>query len=354
MKARKVVNKQITMKDIVEEVGHSRRTVSSVLNGKAAERGISVKTAEKILDYVKKRGYVQSRSALMLRGVSRKSIGVLYAGSLYSSKIEAYNEFIHKIRVLHPEDSMEIYVDVENNISEGIKELVSRGVEKLVCFYNFTTKSNDYTPFIVQTKFLKKVIIYDYNFIEKDDPWEKKLIDSGVSLIGFCRDAADLLISNTLLKNGHKNIILPLNYKSTRHPVFFEKAGLKCHYCAGCKPLAATGSRNVEELALSVKKIVEQNIAKAIYIHSDTIAAEAIMLFLELGLRVPEDISVIGFANRLISRCNIIPISTVDFPQEAMLNRVHDILEGRNLDLKHEFNPSLIIRKSFGKYEKFY
>ena len=87
----------LTMEQIARELNLSRVTVSSVINDRFRERGISETTALRVRDYLAKRGYVPSRSAVDLRTGVRSALGILYGGRLYSHLIEAFNELVGHI-----------------------------------------------------------------------------------------------------------------------------------------------------------------------------------------------------------------------------------------------------------------
>jgi DNA-binding LacI/PurR family transcriptional regulator len=340
------------MRDIVNDLGYSRLTVSSVLNGKAGERRISKETARKVLDYVEKKGYVQSRAAISLRA-SGGGAGVLYTGALYSSKVADYNKFIHRLRKSDGKCGLEIFVDPspDEDISNGVRELVARGVEKLVCFSHFANRDGNHKRLIMRAaQNMSAVIVYNFSFFKGDDQYEKELLDGGVHLVGVSRDTAAEMIAERLIEFNHRQLIMPASYKSSRQRIFFEKAGVKCHYCAAGEDLAECGAGGFHNFALSVASAIEKEGARALYLHDDIIAAETIMALRGLGLRVPEDISVIGFGNHPISRCCVTPVTTVDIQHDAMLERTFDIINGNVTGRRHEFTPELICRASLGKH----
>lgn len=345
-------NKQITMLDIVKESGYSRRTISSVLNGKSQERGISSKTAHKILEYIEKRGYEPSRAALMLRGSSENSIGILYGGPLYSSKTLAFNEFIHQLRSSGKKYRMEIYLEAGNDISAGLKELVSRRVRNLVCFYNFIrANDNECNTLLALADQMEKVIIYDYNFFKDNDFYEKKFIDKGIYLIGMCRETAFEAIAQKLLELGHLKILMPETYEKTVVAMCFKKTGLECVYTTGHKEIKETQNIDLRDFALAVKACISEYDVHALYLHSDTFAALTIMELLNIGLKVPQDISVIGFANLPIGKSCKVPITTVNIKHPGMVEKTYDILTGKSMIMRNEFTPELICRESIGKYK---
>jgi transcriptional regulator, LacI family len=61
--------KKKSIKDIAQELGYSKTTVSFVLNNKGDEKNISKKTQEKILAYVREVNYQPNQIAKSLKKV---------------------------------------------------------------------------------------------------------------------------------------------------------------------------------------------------------------------------------------------------------------------------------------------
>ncbi|GAB3758328.1 LacI family DNA-binding transcriptional regulator [Microlunatus parietis] len=92
----------------------------------------------------------------------------------------------------------------------------------------------------------------------------------------------------------------------------------------------------------------------AIFCHNDLLAFAALNVIKERGLRVPEDVSVVGFDNTLQSGWKSIDLTTVDQPLAAMAARSVELLGGRlaepELPPRREVFPAeLIIRGSTGR-----
>lgn len=90
-----------------------------------------------------------------------------------------------------------------------------------------------------------------------------------------------------------------------------------------------------------------------IFITNDFSAAFAITALKQAGIKIPEDIAVIGFNNDLISKVTAPPISTVNYPGREMGESVARILVNHlngsgALDITNVIvlNTDLIIRES--------
>jgi DNA-binding LacI/PurR family transcriptional regulator len=89
----------------------------------------------------------------------------------------------------------------------------------------------------------------------------------------------------------------------------------------------------------------------AIVCASDVLALGAIRAVRRLGLRVPEDVSVVGFDDSAIMTCTDPPLTTVRQPIEAMGQAAVDLLVsqmtgGGVLADELLFEPELVVRGS--------
>lgn len=89
----------------------------------------------------------------------------------------------------------------------------------------------------------------------------------------------------------------------------------------------------------------------AIFAANDLSAIGVIQGLDELGLRVPEDISVIGYDNTRIAALRRIGLSTIDQPRHEIGVRATELLVERMEDGRHEskrvvVEPTLVARRT--------
>lgn len=86
---------------------------------------------------------------------------------------------------------------------------------------------------------------------------------------------------------------------------------------------------------------------------NDIQAIGALQAAKELGLRVPEDVSIIGFDNTILASVTSPPLTTVAQPIEELGHRAVDLLIEELKDKRKEpqkivLKPELVIRESAG------
>jgi DNA-binding LacI/PurR family transcriptional regulator len=89
----------------------------------------------------------------------------------------------------------------------------------------------------------------------------------------------------------------------------------------------------------------------AIFAANDVVALGVIDTLAGAGLRVPEDISVVGYDNTAIARMRHISLTTIDQPRQEMgemaVHLLDQRVDGRRTDpVTHLVRPTLIGRRS--------
>ncbi|WP_291780205.1 substrate-binding domain-containing protein, partial [Cecembia sp.] len=105
-----------------------------------------------------------------------------------------------------------------------------------------------------------------------------------------------------------------------------------------------------------IKKLFQNPLtrADAIFAHHDIVASGAMMAVKSLGLRIPDDVGIVGFSNWQFSSMIDPPLSSVLQPGFQVGERAIEILleiidkkpEDRALSTNIELDTELIIRKS--------
>ncbi|TDW96978.1 LacI family DNA-binding transcriptional regulator [Dinghuibacter silviterrae] len=114
------MKKKLSIRDIAEQLKVSKTTVSFVLNGKAAENGVSKAMERRVLAYIEKVGYRPNRMAQGLRTGRSKTIGMMVediSDAFFSSIARKFEE------ILSVKGYRIIYGSTENNTAVA-KDLI--------------------------------------------------------------------------------------------------------------------------------------------------------------------------------------------------------------------------------------
>lgn len=84
--------------------------------------------------------------------------------------------------------------------------------------------------------------------------------------------------------------------------------------------------------------------------YNDEVAYNMIQICADRGIRVPEELSIIGIDNSNLSELSPVPLTTVAHPMEKLGRKVAEqflrLLEEESEDVTYEFTPKLVIRDS--------
>jgi DNA-binding LacI/PurR family transcriptional regulator len=163
----------------------------------------------------------------------------------------------------------------------------------------------------------------------------------------------DLAIEH-LVSLGHKRIGFISEYLSSkvRMPLYFD--ALKKYGIAVDKKIVKVGSERLEEGGyLRMNELLsESRPPTAVFASYDTMAQGALKAISEHGLKVPEDISIVGFDNIRESAYFSVPLTTVappviDMGEIAVSTLLHKIeKKERSLVQYISLKPRIIVRNS--------
>ena len=98
--------------------------------------------------------------------------------------------------------------------------------------------------------------------------------------------------------------------------------------------------------------IKEGKKATAIIAGEDSVAIGAMQALTSMGLRVPEDLSVIGYNNTVLAEASSPRLTSVNNMAEMMaktaVDRLWELLQGAEAPEKTVLTPKLVVRESTG------
>ena len=293
------MKKKITIKTIAKELGVATSTVSKALKD---SHEISTETKERIQAYANYYNYKPNSLALQLRNQKTKVIGVILP------------------KIVH-----HFFSTLIMGIEEGANE---KGYHIMVCFSNESYKKEVETLKVLSNGSVDGLIVSIANETLKNKDFDhfKELVSEEIPLVLFDRVVDEIQCDKVvvddvgagykatkhLLENGRKKIALittpnHVNVGALRRQGY-EKALIEA-YIKSDENLIVEVDEN-KDIKFQIEKIFEEGI-DGVFAVNEIYAANAMRVAKEKGLKVPNDISIIGFTDGLISEYSSPSITTV-------------------------------------------
>jgi len=335
------MKKKSTIYDVAKKAGVSPSTISRVMN---APEIVAEDTRQKVINAIKELAYIPNMMAANMPKKRTNSIGLIIpdiTNTFFSNLIRGVQDVCEKQRysvlVVNSDDSQE---------KEGryLKLLYSRRVDG--------------------------VILTVAGYREKEFPEEELSLLKKMNIVLIDREingftAPIVKINNFsgaysavkyLLKMGHKKIMYLAGIKGTRTNQEREKA-----YLAALEDANINWKKEIVgnfHLDVAYQKIMyywpqlknSDELPTAIFAANDLMAIGALKAFAQLKVRVPEDISIIGFDNIPFSDCTYPPLTTIAQPTYPMGQKAVETLlkmiDKKKIKKSVEFKTDLIERES--------
>jgi len=307
--------KEITIYDLAERLNISATTVSRGLQDHPA---INKKTKKKILELAAELGYRSNKFAANLRKQKTNTIGVivprlnsLFMSSVLSGIEKVVNNAGYNLII---SQSFEQQAKEKTNASTMFNSRVDALIVSLAA------DTVDFSHFDTFTK--KNIPIIFFDRVEESIQSTKVLIDNF---------KAGYTATEHLIKQGCKQILhLTGNLsRNVYHDRFagYQKALADFHidYDPGLFITNDLTEQAIQDVL--VNDILKRDkIPDGLFITNDSSAAFALTIFKEAGLRIPDDIAIVGFNNDLISKVTEPAITTINYPGAEMGESVARIL----------------------------
>jgi len=303
---------KITIKDIAKKAGVSIATVSHVIN---KTRFVSDELKEKVYEAMEEADYHPNVMAGSLRRRKTKTIGLIVpdnANPLYAELAKAIEN------ILFSYDFSLMLCNSEHNLEKELKYITvlrAKRVDGIIVI-----------PAGSQAEHINKLVKSGLPIVTLDRPVSHILADT-VLLDHFqgIFDATEYLI-----KLGHERIAyidkpFDLPHKFARLKGYhkaLKKHGIKIYdsLCTKGGVCFADGARAMRTL-LNAKPT-----PTAVLAFDDVIAMGALRTIQDHGLRVPEDISLIGFDDMPLCSYTIPRLTTVYYPKDKMAEAACNLL----------------------------
>ena len=292
---------KITIKDVARLSGVSITTVSQILNHKG-ER-FSAETKKKVLDVVAEYDYKADYFAQNMIGKRTKTIGMVVpdvTDLFFSKVIEGVENYLNELGFMillcnsnHSSEKENIYID----------ELLHRSVEGII----LASPNPIHVPKLIDDRGRKKIpyILIDRGLNERD---EGKLITNEFQ---GAYEAVELLINQ-----GHTKIGMLGNetsfYEITDRFLGYQKC-LMNHGIDYQERFVTNEPLTIKGGYEGAQKILKQDVT-ALFCGNDQMAVGAYRAINEVGKKIPEDISVIGYDGLELTDYMVPALTTVRQP----------------------------------------
>ena len=296
----------VTMKEIARMAQVSQQAVSAALSGTGRSR-VSERTREKILRIARETHYVPNAVSRILKGCRSSLIGFFHREPYFGIAPDIVREFSGQLQESGYDllSSSACFQETDEEIRYAVTAMEGRGADAVAVMHE--------TPFPFPDFFhVPHVLIRTENHFDVS-------IDPG---------AGARMAVKHLFSHGRRRIAYLTAAPRARHPRVLawkdemKQAGL--YDPALCISVAALGGAD-GNLVRELRRIK----ADAVAAHNDQIAAKLIVLLSEAGMRVPDDIAVIGYDGQVFCDFCRVPLATVLQPARQLAREAAKLLLDR-------------------------
>lgn len=325
--------------DVAKAAGVSTATVSRCLN---SPDQVSKKTLDKVMMTVDRLGYTPNFNARAMAAKRSFTIGAIIPtmeNSIFAKGIQAFQEELHENGYTLLVASSAYQPATEK---EQIRTLVSRGADALLLI------GYDRQPEIYQeleNRDIPVVITWAFS-AEKDIP-----------AIGFNNRHAMFELTQRVIEFGHSQIgvisgVLDGNDRAKDRLAGIKSAVEKNGLTLSPDQIIET-PYGVKSGEAAFEKIMSlPTPPTAVICGNDVLAAGAIRKAQDMGLKVPEDISITGFDDIELASILVPGLTTVHVPHREMGRQAAKalvaMLQGNKDSLSEELDTHVVIRDSLG------
>jgi LacI family transcriptional regulator, galactose operon repressor len=338
-----LTNKRVTSQDVADLAGVSRTTVSLVLN-EVEGISISSETRQKVRDAANKLGYIPNATAQALATRRAKAIGLVMTRSPHHIASDTFLPQIlgglldiikqHKFRLLIES------VDEEHQDQVYLELARAKRIDGMILL----------TPRIDDAALRRLDEIDTFTVVMG------KLVDSNLCSVDVDNQLAARKATQYLIDIGHTRIACIANAPASFSSAYERVLGYKdALLAAGIIPEddmiryadfdPQSGFDSMQSLLASGKEMT------AVFVASDNVAMGAKSALREAGLRIPDDISIMGFDDIPWAQYSDPPLTTIRLPAQKLASEacllLLDLMKGSEPEVQNlVFDTELVVRKS--------
>ncbi len=331
----------MTIYDISEKAGVSIATVSRVLNG---SNNVSEKTKKKVLDVISQYEYRPNAFARGLGLNTMRTIGIMCADS----------SDLHLAKAIY-------YIE---------QNLRGKGYDSILCCTGYGLEAKISSMNLLITKKVDGIILVGSNFIYEKEADNAYIRESAtqvpVMLLNAALDVPNVysVVSDDftsmynatlqMIRTGVEDILYYYNsdsYSGKKKLAGF-RAAMEEKRPASPQALVQyyPGSHeDIPAMARQLKTLAGKGLSfHGVIAADDTLALAAVKFAREMGYRIPEDFSVLGYNNSMLAVCCEPELTSIDNKLESLCQHLTStlmgVLEGNEMPKKTIFSGEIVKR----------
>ncbi|GIT93007.1 LacI family transcriptional regulator [Jannaschia pagri] len=312
-----MVGKRVTASDVARAAGVSQPTVSRVFSSAAT---VSPEKAKRVKQVAEELGYVPNLLARSLNSGQSFRIGVVLAylkneffGEVLQSLSKALNAKGYSVTVYFAGNS-------PDEVDGIVGDLLADRVDGIVLAS--VSLSNALVP-RVQKAGIPCVLL------------NRGQISPGAPTVTAANVAGGRLATEFLIAAGHRRIAHLAGWSGALNAVDRQRGFHEAMAAHGLEPLACIDCHFRRNVAMEACRdlFAQPVVPDALFVANDHMALGVLeVLREELGLRVPEDVSVIGYDDAPMAAWKTFDLTTVRQPLPEMIEATIDLLIGQLAD----------------------
>ena len=343
--------------EIAKIAGVSRSTVSRVINNYS---NVPDETRQKVLEIIEKYNYQPNTCARVLAGKNNDTIGLFIVSiadadnpnRLYNNNY--FTQFVNAIVDCANSNGYYVLVNIiycENDYSRVNEVFLQKRIDGGIVIG--TEMDTDVLIKVSQKGCPIALIDYDVEEIKKTKSDNDNLI-----VVGSKDYEGAVAAIEYLIELGHTDIGLLAGRLSTysgrqRYQAFFDT--MKKHNLEVNEEFVLHGDFIKSKTSNEVQRLINKGkLPTALFSSNDDMAITAIDLFKENNIKVPDDISIIGFDNIPLSSLIRPALSTISTPifdivEKTVRELISNIKRNKKGFMSYSYDTKMIIRETCSK-----
>lgn len=332
--------KSVGIRDVAKHVGASTASISRAINN---PESVSPELRRRIDTAIAELGYIPDAAARALSSRRTRTIGAIIPtvdNAMFARGVEALQSYLSLQGYLLLLSTSGYHPEVE---ARQAQNMASRGIDGLIL------RGDMHTDSLRRLLASQRIPFVNVGVYHPDKPY---------ACVGGNNEAAAWRACRYLMELGHRKIGMVAAISSNNDRATARAAGVR-------RALADDGLRlrpewhievpyHLDDARQAARTLLSLPEWPTAVVCGNDVIAYGVMLEVERrGLRVPDDLSVMGFDDLEWSRHLRPSLTTMHVPTDEVWTRAGEFLvrslSGRPAALHHEVDVSLVVRESTGR-----